>query len=237
MPPSPEFTSVLTARLDAISSLRPHEADHVSKVATRPRERFEAQATLPDPVSRRIPYMIASGWVGLVHLRKNGARQIVQIILPGDIIGLAPQPMPGLFPIALTNVATLPLPEMQSIGGDDRTGLVGRREALLAEQCFLQVNHIIRLGRASAYCRFANLLAELYWRLRQRGLASASSYVLPITQEHIGDTLGLSYVHVNRTLQQLRREKLIRHEPGRIVYIDPAGMAAAGEFTPPQIAR
>lgn len=233
MPPSPDFTTILNARLNAIAKLDPGEAQHIARLASRSRERYEPNAMLPAASAWRSPHVIATGWVGLAHQMKDGGRQIVQLLLPGDVVGLGPQPMPGLVAFALTSVATLPLPEIHNAPADDRTGLAARRDAFLAEQCFLHLNHIVRLGRSSAYCRVANLLAELHWRLAQRGLATSSSFVLALTQEHIGDTLGLSYVHVNRTLQQLRREKLIWHEPGRIVHLNTQDVIAAGGFTPP----
>jgi CRP-like cAMP-binding protein len=74
------------------------------------------------------------------------------------------------------------------------------------------------MGRRSTAGQLAHLLCELFLRLKAVGLTTDSSFQLPLTQEELGDTLGLSLVHTNRTVQHLRREGLIAWE-GQIVTI------------------
>jgi CRP-like cAMP-binding protein len=74
---------------------------------------------------------------------------------------------------------------------------------------------LVNIGRREAPERVAHILCELLLRLRAVGLADSDSYELPITQEELGDTLGLSTVHVNRTLQALRAENLITLKRGQ----------------------
>ncbi len=100
---------------------------------------------------------------------------------------------------------------------------VARYESMLAEQ-------IVRLGRRNAYERIAHILLELHKRLQAVGLASESSYPTPITQEMLADALGLSIVHVNRTLGRLRRERLVSIDDGRVVLRDVAALAAIADF-------
>ena len=63
---------------------------------------------------------------------------------------------------------------------------------------------MLGLGRREAYGRMAHLLCELYVRLKAVGLANGHGYEMPLTQAELGDALGLSTVHVNRTLQDLK---------------------------------
>ena len=86
-------------------------------------------------------------------------------------------------------------------------------------------DQITRLGRRTAYERFGNLLLELYHRLHVVGLARDGRFALPLTQEMLADALGLSVVHVNRTVQQMRRDGLLELRAGTVV-IPAAGNAA-----------
>ena len=88
-----------------------------------------------------------------------------------------------------------------------------REEAILSE-------HVVRLGRRNAIERTAHLLLELLNRLRAVGMVSGRSYAFPLTQQLLADTLGLSVVHVNRTLRKLRMLELIEIDGGRIFLKD-----------------
>ena len=90
-----------------------------------------------------------------------------------------------------------------------------------------RVHQTLRLGRLSAYERTASLLIELHERLRRSGAASEAVMPLPLTQEMLADLLGLSIVHVNRILQQLRRENLIVYRSKRVQFPNLAALVQA----------
>ena len=69
---------------------------------------------------------------------------------------------------------------------------------------------MVNVGWRDAYARIAHVLCEIYVRLRAVGLVNGQAYQLPITQAELGDATGMSTVHVNRTLQELRGNRLIR---------------------------
>ena len=100
------------------------------------------------------------------------------------------------------------------------------------DDCYM-LDHIVRLGRQTATERMCHLLLELRWRLHAVGLAPTREFALPLTQEAIGDAVGLSIVHVNRTLQDLRRRGLIELRQGRVVLLEAERMAEIAEFRPP----
>lgn len=233
MPPNPNFLSVLQTRFASLSQLTKNDEDYLQRLSSRVREGQDAERAIP--AAARGPLILATGVAGLAHQVRSGARQIVELYLPGDVMGFGPQPFAGLISIALTKTSMIAAPDFGSASHNGQRVLASHLQGLALERQFLHMNHIVRLGRATAYLRVANLIAEFHWRLHQRGLASASAFVLPLTQEHIADALGLSVVHVNRTLQQLRKEKLIRHEPGRLIHVDASRLARAGEFRPPAL--
>ncbi|GJE43212.1 hypothetical protein AEGHOMDF_2391 [Methylobacterium soli] len=98
-------------------------------------------------------------------------------------------------------------------------------DALLAHQ-------VTRLGRQTAYERMSHLLLELRERLSLAGIEPGDSFTLPIIQEMLADALGLSVVHTNRTLQQLRRDGLIRMSGMKVTLVDAAALAALSDYVP-----
>jgi CRP-like cAMP-binding protein len=89
---------------------------------------------------------------------------------------------------------------------------------------------MISMGRRSAYEQIAHLLCELLVRLRSVGLVSDDSYEMPATQAELGDAFGLSTVHVNRILQELRREGLIVFKNKRVTIPDLDRLKEAAGF-------
>jgi CRP-like cAMP-binding protein len=91
---------------------------------------------------------------------------------------------------------------------------------------------VVNVGRRTAYERIAHLLCELMTRLRAMDLAQGDTCELPVTQAELADATGLSAVHTNRTLQELRAEGLIRLEGRVLTALDWEGLKGAGGFDP-----
>lgn len=91
---------------------------------------------------------------------------------------------------------------------------------------------MVGMGRRSAYTRIAHLLCEMGLRLQAAGLNRDGSYDLPVTQAELADALGLTVVHVNRTLQQLRHTGLITLRRRTVTVLDWDSLRRAGEFDP-----
>jgi CRP-like cAMP-binding protein len=104
------------------------------------------------------------------------------------------------------------------------------RETLIDAAIFRE--WMTSIGQRSAYTRVAHLLCELFVRFRVIGLAVGYVVQFPITQIEIGDALGLSSVHVNRSLQALRKEALIALKDGTLEVLDWKGLQVAGDFDP-----
>jgi Crp-like helix-turn-helix domain len=91
---------------------------------------------------------------------------------------------------------------------------------------------MVGIGRRSSYGRVAHLLCEMLVRCKAVGLGADHSYPLPITQTELGDALGLSLVHVNRTLQEIRAGELITFQAKTVTIDDREGLKRAAEFDP-----
>jgi CRP-like cAMP-binding protein len=179
--------------------------------------------------------LVQAGWLAATRTLADGRRQILRLFVPGDLCGVGnAHGSSQCATMALTRARTADLgPARASVPSEspEHGRLAARiRAAAAADEAALLV-HMVRLGRMSAYERTAHLLLELFERLTRAGLAHGSSIPMPLTQEVLADTLGLSIVHINRTLQQLRRQGLITSRPGRIVFPDLDALAQACGYT------
>jgi CRP-like cAMP-binding protein len=170
---------------------------------------------------------VLAGWVSESVILPDGRRQIIAFALPGDRVAPPEKGMEGAF---LTAGRTGVLPSTGA--GNPTDAALGAEEQMRLRQL------VVRLGRCSAYERTAHLLLDLHERLLRVGLADATAFHLPLTQEVLADALGLSIVHVNRTLQQLRREGRLVLRGSQATLPDREGLACAVHYaltveTPP----
>ncbi|MBU2327002.1 MAG: helix-turn-helix domain-containing protein [Alphaproteobacteria bacterium] len=94
------------------------------------------------------------------------------------------------------------------------------------------VEHLVRLGRRDADKRLAHFLLELWSRLTLVGMADRSGYACPLTQFHLADALGLTSVHINRTLRKLREAGLASMRAGRVEIMNLDGLIKLADFDP-----
>ena len=106
-----------------------------------------------------------------------------------------------------------------------------------AWQAAYLLNQLVRVGRQTAYERTAHLILEIHDRLTAVGIADGPTIPMPLTQEIIADALGLSVVHLNRTLQLLRRDHLIESRAGFVKLLQPDQLADLADFHPPVISQ
>lgn len=91
---------------------------------------------------------------------------------------------------------------------------------------------LVNIGQRTAPQRIAHLFCEMHVRLKAVGLTSNGSFELPLTQEELGDTMGLSSVHVNRSLRELRAAELVTMRNGQIVISDVERLKVYSGFDP-----
>ena len=179
--------------------------------------------------------VVISGWVCRYALLNRGQRQIFSFHIAGDmpdlqslhlrtmdhsVLALTPVKV-AMVPHAAIHEAMARHPSLQTAFWRDTLIDAGVFRAWMAG-----------IGRRTAYARIEHLFCELFVRLRAIGQAGDEGFQLFITQSEIADALGLSSVHVNRVLKELRGNRLIA-TPGRFVSIlDWDGLQAEGEFDP-----
>ncbi len=158
-------------------------------------------------------HVLLGGWACKYRLMADGRRQLLRIHLPGEICDVeAICGAPSSEVLALTDcrLATISLDWIRALA-DERPAVRALLWSFIAEETAAMAEQLVSLGRRTARERTAFFLCELLDRLQALGEASGNSFRLPMTQVDIGDYLGLSTVHINRTLQDLKNEGLIQH--------------------------
>ncbi|WP_152997779.1 Crp/Fnr family transcriptional regulator [Sphingomonas sp. HT-1] len=214
---------MLTRTLPATHTSVSRRLGSLAQLADQDRNLLRTAAEAPQTISamrdlvvegQRIggQFLVLDGWLGRTRLFSDGRRQVLSFLLPGDLI---PEPAHAE-PIAATTITALsetllcPAPAPPSAGLKEAYAI----SAALSETYLLR--QIARLGRMSAYERILDWLYEMHERLSLAGLAGPDSFAMPLTQETLADALGLTSVHVNRTLQAMRRDGVLEWRGGAV---------------------
>ncbi|MBX3579677.1 MAG: Crp/Fnr family transcriptional regulator [Rhizobiaceae bacterium] len=172
-------------------------------------------------------YTVLSGWAFRYKLLADGRRQILNYVMPGDLIGLQASVMgemqhsvEALSPMLLCVFERDELPllyRQQPKLAYDITWLAAREEQMLDE-------NLLSVGRRTALERAAYLISFISMRAKNVGLNGTKPVEIPITQQHIADTLGLSLVHTNKTLKRLTERRMIAWRDGGCEVLDVEGL-------------
>lgn len=187
-------------------------AAHAPRTATAKRDFTASLANAGGPV------LILGGWALRACLLSDGRRQITDLFLPGDIISDPPADRRSSYSIGAITAVTWCTLDPASIAPESGLHKALSAVELIREQSLRR--QIVRLGRLDALDRLTDWLLELHARLAAAGLCVSNTMPLPLTQEVIADALGLTSVHVNRTLSALRRAGLIEVQGGRATILN-----------------
>jgi CRP-like cAMP-binding protein len=207
------FKPITPNELGAINDIK---RDHVALEAGR--EIIRAGDDSPEI------YTLYSGWAFRFKTLTDGRRQILNFLLPGDLVGL----QAAMFDAAqygveaLTDVELCLLPRRKVWAlFDEMPGLafdvawLGSREEGYVD------DNLTSTGRRTAAERIAALIISLYKRSKALGLVENDTFEFPLTQQHIADALGMSLVHTNKTLARLRRMGMYSRANGTMTLTNP----------------
>lgn len=166
-------------------------------------------------------YIVASGWACSYKLLPDGTRQIVDFQIPGDFLGLRSV----LLRTADHNVEPITRVQASEVKEQDLLDAFSQTPRLATAVLWaasrdeaMVVEHLVGLGRRNASERMAHFLLELGARLTLVGLADRKGYNCPLSQYQLADALGLSAVHVNRVLRELREQGLLSFQKGKVAF-------------------
>jgi CRP-like cAMP-binding protein len=182
---------------------------------------------------------VKDGYAVRYKLLRNGKRQILNVVLPGDIVGIPA----SFYKRAAYSVSAITDLTMNVCVLDAYVQLCYRRPQfglalswIAVQEATTYAEHVIDVGRRTPIERLSHFLLELHARLRAVGRAEKTKFALPFSQEVMADVLGLSVPHLNRMMQQLRSEKLIADSDRHLEFIDVDAMQALAHYQPQMLA-
>jgi CRP-like cAMP-binding protein len=226
----------LRLHLEAFADLTPEDHRLIAELAGRhvrvapPRRDLVSEGQKPRGV-----ICILDGWASVYKQLPSGRRQVTAFLIPGDladanvfILSELAHSIGTITPVRYAEIAPADFEAMADASPRIAKALWWHSlvTASIAREWVLNV------GQRTAYERLAHLICEMAVKLRVAGLADAEGYDWPLTQTDLADATGLTPVHVNRTLQQLRADGLIDLQRRRLVVPDLAALMRVGLFTP-----
>lgn len=215
--------SALARKLNAFVELSKDELEALAGLQSKPIKIQRGGELSEEGRAAPTASILHSGWGCSYKLMPNGTRQIVRFPLPGDFMGYRSVLLRASdhFLCAVTDIVVSAVDSermFESFQAFPRLGAallwsVSRDEAMV-------VDHLASIGRRSAQERVAHFFLQLAERLRMIGLASEMRFECPLNQYLLADALGLSAIHVNRVLRQLRESNLLTVKAGEVVIHD-----------------
>lgn len=212
-------------------------------------DEVQALETLGDPEVSRQPrdtirsegdnvsgfYLLTRGWVSSSVVLRSGARLIQKVHLPGDLLGtpsmVLSRAADTLTAITDVGVAFVPFERLRLVCA--RLPRLGALLTFATQVERLALMDVLAVtGRASAKEQLARLLFDLHTRLTPIGAVEEDAFDLPLTQEMIGDLTGLSAVHVNRKMRELREDCVIAREGRKVRILDLPKLRALSPIRP-----
>jgi CRP-like cAMP-binding protein len=225
----------LVAKLSQFAPLSDKDVSLLEALCS-PEERFRAGVNIVvEGQTPRSAFVVTRGTACRYRLMPDGRRQILTILIPGDFYDLC-----GFLVHAMDHsVVTIGPTRIAAIERQAVTDIIANNPRIgaafwwstLQEEAMLR-ERIVALGRRSARGGVAYLLCEIVWRQRAIGIAEDHAVRLPFTQTDLADMLGLTSVHVNRVLQEFRRDELITLDRHRLTLLDIKKLQAISGLTP-----
>jgi CRP-like cAMP-binding protein len=233
--PAGRTNNPLILKLESLATLSDDDRAVLERISAKPQlvpagTDLIREGDKPDGV-----YLILDGIACRYKLRASGARQIMAYLVPGDYCDLDVAMLKAMDhaigTLSACQVVRIDLDTIQGLLRDHPGITHALRLATLVDEATLR-EWLVNVGRRSADERIAHLMCELLLRLRAVGRTAGDGYALPITQEDLADTTGLTSVHVNRTLGSLKQRGLIALSGRQLRILDLDGLEVLAEFKP-----
>lgn len=206
-------------------------ADAITRVIDLDKQR-DIKREDEDP---RYVHLILEGWACRYKTLPDGNEHIMGFLLPGDLcdvhVTILKRMDHSIRALTPTRVACIPHEKIHAIYENYSRLARALFWSTLVDEAVLR-EWLVNQGSRSAAVRIAHLYCEVLVRSRAVGLTRDTSFFMPLTQEELGDTTGLTKVHVNRSIRLLREEGLIDSRGKSVTILDWERMQAFAEFDP-----
>lgn len=226
--------SCFAARLSKFARLSDTETAALNRLEENPRTIKKGQMIQRENDQVTDLYVLSGGRVMSFSLLPDGQRQILRIYFPGDFIGSASTAFSRANEslVALTDAVVCPFDKHALRRLIDEQPRVAALMFVVAQSERVALSdRLTSIGRRTAKARVAAFLLDIADRLRLTDEKMDKTFDLRLTQEEIGDAVGLTSVHVNRMIRQLEQEGLISRRDGTITLIDEERLTDIGHYT------
>jgi CRP-like cAMP-binding protein len=225
--------SAFTQKLSAFVALSDIDLATLARFDLRRRSFQPGHEMIHEGQANSAAFVLSKGWAFAYKLLPDGERQIIDIQIPGDFLGLRSI----LFRTSDHSIEAVTHIEASEVLASDIVGAFSDAPRLATAILWaasrdeaMVVEHLINLGRRTAEERMAHFLLEIGARLRLVDIGDMTGFDCPLTQYHLADALGLSAVHVNRVLRHLREEGLLTFRKGHVEFNDLARLNKLAAF-------
>lgn len=223
----------LALKLGAFVALSPIELSTLQKFHDR-RRSFEPGVDLVRQGQfGKMAYILWEGWVCTYKKLQSGSRQIIDFRIPGDFLGLRSV----LFRTSDHNIEAMTKIEVSEVSENDLIGTFSKTPRLATAVLWaasrdeaMVVEHLVSIGRRNAPERTAHFLLELGARLKLVGMGTKKGYSCPLSQNMLADALGMTSIHMNRVLRQLREEGFLTFRNGEVIFDNFKGLVTLADF-------
>jgi CRP-like cAMP-binding protein len=223
----PHSQSALVRKLSNFIPLSRGELECLAEIQLKPEKVAAKTDLVHEGQSGHRAYILQSGWAYSYKVLPDGGQQVITFSVPGDFMGMRSILLRtsdhSFATVTDSEVSPIAVPRAIRVFHEfPRLGAallwaVSRDEAIAVE-------HLVGIGRRSAIERVAHFFLELGQRLQLVGLATETKFECPLNQYLLGDALGLTAIHVNRVLRQLRQQGLITLKEHHVVIDDVKGL-------------
>jgi CRP-like cAMP-binding protein len=225
----------VASKLEAFTKLSDDDRSALARLSKNVRVVEARRDLICEGERPRCAHLMLDGWACRYKTLPDGKRQIVSFFVPGDFcdvnVHVLKQMDHSIGAITRVKVAMISPEEMRAILAE-RPRITEALSWNEQVDVSTQREWTLNVGQRSAYERLAHLLVELYLRLETVGRVHHGSCDFPLTQSDLAEATGLTAVHVNRTLQELRRNGLIELERRQLRILDLERLKDAATFNP-----
>lgn len=223
----------LADRLGRFVELTPEEQSFLGRI-TEPTRTLHPDAHIPSKIAcSPATYIVAEGYACEYRILRGGGRQIVRLLLPSDIFHLkfsqAETPRSNLVALTSCQVASIHEQGVARIIQVPRLAKAWTEASDLDSEALIE--HIVRIGRKSALACVAHVICEFQHRMKMLGVAKENIFAFPLNQQELGDLVGVSTVHTNRSLRSLVDMGLINYNQRYVTVFDEANLRRVAEFS------
>ena len=227
------MTNPFVQKLSGLAQLQPKDIAAIEAATAHPRRYSARQDLIREGDETGPMFVVLEGWICRYKILPSGTRQIMAFLIPGDAcdlhIKLLAEMDHGIQAVTPALVATVSKAEMEAMIDQHPNIARAMYTAQLVDEGIMRA-WIVSMGRRSSIERVAHLVCELYLRARGIGLTHDAAFSLPLSQLVLADALGMTAVHINRVLKELRLSGAMALSRGSVTIMDAAKLVQIAGF-------